>query len=247
MRSRGCPQGADGGAVFQRPGRPLPQAGAGGDLSGCAAAAQLGPQLLRSTHDQRLELTDRSYTGKGRAASGGQQYPQCFPLATPPWDRHAPTVLAQRLAGGSDRVQRVALGAAARGWPPGSADLHDPLAVLLQEPCQPGAEAARSLHRPAATAGQVGPGEAEQPLVAGGVGAGGELGQHPAQVGDGGGGQGVAVGVDADGRRRPALPAWPSRWSSFVGDGRGRRRPGSKSPRGTTVTGHNPQAGWTGC
>jgi hypothetical protein len=153
----GCPQGADGGAVFQRPGRPLPQAGAGGDLSGCAAAAQLGPQLRRSTHDQRRELTDRSYTGKGRAASGGQQYPQCFPLATPPWARHSPTVLAQRLAGGSDRVQRVALGAAARGWPPGSADLHDPLAVLLQEPCQPGAEAARSLHRPAATAGQVGP------------------------------------------------------------------------------------------
>jgi len=45
-------------------------------------------------------------------------------------------------------------------------------------------------------------GEAQQPLVAGRVGAGGGLGQHAAEVGDGGGGQGVTVGVDADGRRR---------------------------------------------
>jgi hypothetical protein len=41
-------------------------------------------------------------------------------------------------------------------------------------------------------------GKAEQLLVAGGVGAGGGVGEHPTGVGDGGRGQGVAVGVDAD-------------------------------------------------
>jgi hypothetical protein len=106
--------------------------------------------------------------------------------------------MAKRLAGGPDRVQRVALGAAATGWPLGSADLHDLLAVLLQHRRQAGAEAARSLHRPAATARQLRLGEVEQLPVAGRVGAGGDLSQHAAEVADGGGGQGVAVGVDAD-------------------------------------------------
>jgi hypothetical protein len=41
-------------------------------------------------------------------------------------------------------------------------------------------------------------GEAEQLLVAGGVGADGGAGEDAAEVADGGGGEGVAVGVDAD-------------------------------------------------
>jgi hypothetical protein len=50
------------------------------------------------------------------------------------------------------------------------------------------------------------------------------------------------VGVDADGRRRCALPAWPCGGPPWVG------RPWSasaweESPRGTTVTGHNPRVG----
>jgi hypothetical protein len=68
--------------------------------------------------------------------------------------------LAKRLVGGPDRVQGVAFGAGAAGWPLGSTDLDDPLAVLWQEPCQAGAEAARPLDCPAATAGQVRVGEA---------------------------------------------------------------------------------------
>jgi hypothetical protein len=51
--------------------------------------------------------------------------------------------LAKRLAGGPNRVQRVALGTAAAGWPLGPAHLDDLLAVLLQELRQAGAEAAR--------------------------------------------------------------------------------------------------------
>jgi hypothetical protein len=41
-------------------------------------------------------------------------------------------------------------------------------------------------------------GEAEQPLVAGRISAGGGVGEHAAEVADGGCGEGVAVGVDAD-------------------------------------------------
>jgi hypothetical protein len=127
--------------VLQRPGRPGPQAGAVVDLAGGAAAAQLGSQLLGSTDDQRLELADGSHPGPGGAVSGGQQHPQRLPLPAAPWGRRP--ILAKRLAGGPDRIQRVALGATATGWPLGPANLHDAFAMLLQEPGKAGAEAAR--------------------------------------------------------------------------------------------------------
>jgi hypothetical protein len=153
--------------------------------------------------------------------------------------------LAERLAGGPDRVQCVALGAAATGRPLGSADLHDLLAVRLQHHRQAGAEAARSFHRPTATARQLRLGEVEQLPVAGRIGAGGELSQHAAEVADGGGGEGVAVGVDADDavdelcqHGHCGSPPWMG--AAVVGVGL------EESPRGITVTGHNP-AGWTGC
>jgi hypothetical protein len=145
-------------------------------------------------------LADGGHPSGGRAAPGGQQRPQCLPRTAAA--REGRAVLAEHLASGPDRVQGVALGATATGWPLGSADLDDPLTPLLQHRCQAGAEAARSLHRPQAAARNLTVGKAEQPLVAGRVGAGGGLGEHPAEVGDGGRGQGVAVGVavgvDAD-------------------------------------------------
>jgi hypothetical protein len=134
-------------------------------------------------------------------------------------------VVAKRLAGGPDGIQRVALGAAAAGWPLGPGDLDDPLTTLLQHCRQAGAEAARPLDRPAAAAGQVGLGEAEQPLVAGRVGADRGPGQHATEAGDGGRGQGVAVGVDAD----DAVDRLCQHGHAVVllmSDGRGRRRPG---------------------
>jgi hypothetical protein len=147
--------------------------------------------------------------------------------------------VAERLASGPDRVQRVALGTTAAGWPLGSAHLDDPLTTLLQHRCQAGAEAARSLDRPAAAARQVAVGEAEQLLVAGGVGAGGGAGEYAAEVADGGCGQGVAVGVDADDAvdqlcqhgHAVVLLVWGRPWSASAWE---------ESPRGTTVTGHNP-------
>jgi len=110
---------------------------------------------------------------------------------------------------------------------------------LLQRRCQAGTEAARSLNRPAAAARQVAVGEAEQLLVAGGVGAGGCLGQHATETGDGGGGQGVAVGVDADDAvdrlcqhgHAVVLLVWGRPWSASAWE---------ESPRDRTVTGHNP-------
>jgi hypothetical protein len=85
---------------------------------------------------------------------------QRLPLTPTPWDRHM--VLAKRLAGGPDRVQRVAVGTAAAGWPLGSTHLHDLLTALLEEHRQPDAEAARSFHRPQATARHLRVGEVQQ-------------------------------------------------------------------------------------
>ena len=94
-----------------------------------------------------------------------------------------PALRPLHLAPSPDRVQGVALGTTATGWPLGSADLDDPLTRLLQHRCQAGAEAARSLDRPAAAARQLAVGEAEQPRVPGGVGAGGGVGEDPAEMG----------------------------------------------------------------
>jgi hypothetical protein len=208
-------------------------------------AAQLGPQLLGGADQQRLELTDRGHPGKGCAASGGQQRPQRLPLTAPTGDCRA--VLAERLTGGADGVQRVALGAGAAGWPLGPADLDHVLAPSEQEAGQAGAVAAGALDRPAAATGigQVGLGEAEQLPVAGRIGAGRGLGEDAAEVGNGGGGVGVAVGVDADdavdGLCQNGHVVVSLRGAAVVGVGLG----------GVTARhncdGSHPHAGWTGC
>jgi hypothetical protein len=107
-------------------------------------------------------------------------------------------VVGERLPRCTDHVQGVALGPAAPQGPLGPADLHHPLAVGLQEYGKPGAVAAGTLHRPATPTGHLRPGEVEQPTVTGRIGTDRGLGEQAAhRVGDGGG-QGVAVGVDAD-------------------------------------------------
>jgi hypothetical protein len=141
-------------------------------------------------------LADGGHPSGGRAAPGGEQRPEGLPLTAAA--REGRPILAKHLPSGPDRVQRVALGAGATGWPLGSAHLDDPLTTLLQHRGQAGAEAARSLHRPQAAARNMTVGKVEQLLVAGGVGASAGLGEHPAEVGDGGRGEGVTVGVDAD-------------------------------------------------
>src|SRR6266536_5913254 len=149
-----------------------------------------------------LELTSGGYPRPGGAASGplaARAGP--LPLTPTPWAARwswpsAPR--AARTASSASLLAPVRLAGRLGRPTPG-----DPLAVLWQEPRQAGAQAARPLDRPAATAGQVRVGEAQQPLVAGRVGAGGGLGQHAAEVGDGGGGQGACGGCRR--RRAPSM------------------------------------------
>jgi hypothetical protein len=120
-------------------------------------------------------------------------------------------VLDQGLACCPDRVQGVALGSGPAGWSLGPADLHHPLVMRVQEPGKPSAVAAGTLHRPTATSRHLPPGEGQQLLVAGRVGAHRGLGEHATnRVGDGGG-EAVAVGVDTDhpinGAGQPSHPS----------------------------------------
>ena len=89
-------------------------------------------------------------------------------------------------------------------------------------------------------------GELQQPLIAGGVGAGGGVGEHAAEVGDGGRGERVAVVSTPTGAvdlfcqhgHAVVLLVWGRPWSVSAW---------KDEPRGKTVTGHNPWEGWTGC
>jgi hypothetical protein len=102
-------------------------------------------------------------------------------------------IVGERFPGRADRVQGIALGPGAPRRSPGPANLHHPLAVRLQEDCQPGAIAADTLHRPAAPTRHLRPGEVEQATITGRVRADRRLGKQAAYR-VGGGGQGVAVG-----------------------------------------------------
>ena len=223
--------------MLQRPGRPLPQAGAVGDLpavrrprssarssSGAPTSSALSwpiaatrarvalRRVVSSTRSASRSPRRRGWPGGRGRAPRGRPGPR---PARRSWRRCA------GLAAWVGRPRRPAHRAAA-GTRPGR-----------RRSCPP--------PRPPSSDGQAAGAwaKSEQPPVAGGVGAGGGLGQHAAQAGDGGGGQGVAVGVDADDAvDRSASMAM--RWSSWCGG-----RPWSvsaweESPRGRTVMGHNP-------
>jgi hypothetical protein len=105
----------------------------------CGRAARLA--AAGGVDDQRLELPRWRPRGRCRAAPGGQQHAQRRPVTAAA--RRGQAVLAERFAGGADRVQHVTLGAAAVRRPLGSTHLDDPLAALLQRHRQTSAEAAR--------------------------------------------------------------------------------------------------------
>jgi hypothetical protein len=153
--------------------------------------------------------------------------------------------LAKRLAGRPDRVQRVALGAAAAGWPLGSTHLEDLLAVLLQEPGKAGAEAARpstaqqrrpdncawakssSRRSPAASALVVIWASTPPKRVTAAAVRVSRWVSTPMTPSTCSASMGIAV----------VLLVWGRPWSVSAWE---------ESPRGRTVMGHN-QAGWTGC
>jgi hypothetical protein len=145
-------------------------------------------------------------------------------------------VLGQGLPHRPDGVQGVALGPAAPRWSLGPADLDHPLPVGLQERRQPGAVAAGTLNRPAASTGHLRPGEVEQATVAGRICPYRGLGDQATHR-VGGGSERVPVGVDADhavdGAGQPAHPR-----SSFLLVGL--VVPAWRTPRGASVMGHDP-------
>jgi hypothetical protein len=85
-----------------------------------------------------------------------------------------------------------------RASPLRPADLDHPLAVDLQEGCQPGAVAAGTLHRPATPPRHLRVGEVEQATIAGRICPYRGLGEQAAYRIGGSRGQGVTVGVDTD-------------------------------------------------
>jgi hypothetical protein len=154
-------------------------------------------QLFSGGDDERLEVVDRLRAGADRAASRDQQHADGFAVAA---GRGLCEVFAlERFAGGTDRVERVGLGAVAPGGALGAVDLDDPFALREQEHGQPGAEAAGRLDRPDSAAARVPACVAQQALVAEGVGRDRRLrGDHSRARRDRGGRVRVAVRVDAD-------------------------------------------------
>jgi hypothetical protein len=171
-----------------------------------------------------------------RALAGGQQHPVALPdrLAGAAW-----RVARERgFASSADRVERVALAAAA-GRPAGPFHLDDPLAAPNQYAGQPGTVAARIFDGEAASAGDMGAREVEQPLVAGGVGGHDQLPEQATDRRDSRFGQGFAVGVDAD----DAIDPLSQRSCTTPSSRRcGHCRPGGIPP-GEPVMGHNLGAG----
>ena len=102
------------------------------------------------------------------------------------------------VAGNVGGVQGVALGGGAPGRTASAWDLDDLLILVKKKGLQAGAEAAGTLDRPAAPTRQLAGREHQQFWIADGVGGCGGVHQEAADGGDGRGGQGVAVGVDAD-------------------------------------------------
>jgi hypothetical protein len=110
---RGGQQRMDGRAVLQRPGWPVTQPGAAADLLVGGAAAQLGAELLRRAHDQRLELVGRLDPGADGTAAGGEQDLEC--LAVAPLAGFCWVILGECFFGGADGIGGVGLGAGAAG------------------------------------------------------------------------------------------------------------------------------------
>jgi hypothetical protein len=107
-------------------------------------------------------------------------------------------VAGQGFAAGSDGVQGVALGPVAAAGPRGPVDLDHPLALVDQEPGQPGSIAAGSFQGPDPPARCLDFGQLEQPGVAGVVAWHLQGGPQPTVGIRHGRGVAVAVGVDPD-------------------------------------------------
>jgi hypothetical protein len=127
---------------------------------------------------------------------GGVQHSHRLPV--PALAGAGEVVAGQGLAAGPDGVQGVALGAVAAAGPLGPVDLDHPLALVDQQPGQPGPRVPRRFQGPDPPAWGLGLGQPEQPGMAGPVAWYLQGGPHPAVGVQDGRGVAVAVGVDPD-------------------------------------------------
>lgn len=205
--------------------RAVSQLSTAGNLDQPLAFPQLGAELVRRGHDQRLELVDRGGGGADGSMAGGEQDAQGLALATEPR-------LDQMLGGQGflcrpDRIAHVGLAPATGSGALGSTDFQDLFTCLIEEGGQTLAVAANAFQAPATTAGDVLAGVVQQPpVVATGVGGDISAGRDAANGAHGRSGEGVTVGVEAD----DAVDLFCEHGHVVVllhgRDGRGRRRPG---------------------
>lgn len=141
------------------------------------AAAQCLAERFGSGDDERLEVAASVGTHLHELAAGGVQHPQRLALAT--LARAGELVTRERFAASPDRIQRVALGAAAAAGPLGPVDLDHPLALGAQEGGQSGAVAAGAFQRPDPTAGCPPRGDGQQPGMPGLGGGDLQVGRTP--------------------------------------------------------------------
>jgi hypothetical protein len=159
--------------------------------------AQLVAQFFAGGDDQGFDVVDRLGARSHRSAARDEQYPDRFAIAATP--RLREVLAAERFVRGADRVKLVGLRAVAARRSCGAVDFDDPFVVREQERRQTGAVAAAGFNRPDAPARGVHPCEAQQTLVAKGVGRDRSIDEYLAGARDDDGRRvRVAVRVDAD-------------------------------------------------
>ena len=129
-------QGPHGGPVPHRIGQYGHQPGAGSDLLAPGAPPEAIAQRFGGGDDQGLELAAGVRPGRHDSAAGGVQHPDRLAVPALAWPGEV--VAGQGLVAGPDGVQGVALGPVAAPGPLGPVDLDHPLAMVDQEPGQPG-------------------------------------------------------------------------------------------------------------
>src|SRR5215218_6076006 len=112
------------------------QPGAGSDLLAPGAPPEAIAQRFGGGDDQGLELAAGVRPGRHDSAAGGGQHPDRLAVPALAWPGEV--VAGQGLVAGPDGVQGVALGPVAAPGPLGPVDLDHPLAMVDQEPGQPG-------------------------------------------------------------------------------------------------------------
>jgi hypothetical protein len=202
---------------------------AGADELARGQAAQALAQLDWRADHQGLELTDRRDAGKHRGASGRHQHAQCLPGTA--GSGTSQVLAAKRLAGGTDRIEPVILGAVFARWPTRAIDLDHNLALPGKRDGKRCAIGTGLLDRPEPSAGRMGVSDVDQPADAGRIGGVCGLHPHASVIIDDGDRVGALVGIDPDYKLEPFCESHGVVFLRCGRAPRGRRRPGWSTER----------------